>query len=337
MMKRLLFCLFAALLLAPFGCDKTEKADSEPGSPAVAEQPAAPAQRSPTADKAEAPSPEVSAGDQPQAAEDDAAFEKSLLWRVESEHGPVYLFGTVHGGIDADWSEYPADVRKAFEASELVVLEADIANAGAEAMKLRDKMVYTGDKTLRTELGDERFEKLADEVGKPEPMIERLRPWVVYSELVRAWLPPGRAVDEVIQTQGQRADKEFAFIETIPEQVEILSEAITPELLIELLERLDEMKASQNAMIEAYYAGNASRIAKEAFAAEDVERFPKLYEALFDRRNEAWMSDIEGYIERGHVFVAVGVGHLVGDDSVVALLEDRGYEVVRTADAPESQ
>ena len=331
MIRRLAVFLSIFALLATVACDKSETtAESKAG----ASDQAATQETAGPADEADQPAAAEAPEDAEQA---QAEIEKSLLWRVNTKHGPVYLFGTVHGGIDAGWETFPADVREALEQSELVVLEADIANAGAQAMKLRDKMVYTGDKTLESELGEDDFARLADQLGKPEIMIQRMRPWVVYSELVRAWLPPGKAVDEMVQSKGEALGKDFAFIETIPEQVEILSEAVTVEVLRDTVRRADEMKEGQDELIDAYLAGDAQTIETETFDETEMERFPELYAALFDRRNEAWMSDIEGYIERGHVFVAVGVGHLVGDDSIVARLDKRGYDVVRTAEAAKSE
>jgi len=53
--------------------------------------------------------------------------------------------------------------------------------------------------------------------------------------------------------------------------------------------------------------------------------------ALIKRRNANW----SGWIERrlattpGSVMIAVGAGHLAGPDSVIALLQHRGYRVRR--------
>ncbi len=47
------------------------------------------------------------------------------------------------------------------------------------------------------------------------------------------------------------------------------------------------------------------------------------------RRNLNWLAALEERLARpGITFVAVGVAHLVGDDSVVALLRGKGYSVI---------
>lgn len=326
MPRNLVRFLVLLVALLTFGCDKKQGDEQSASTKEVAEsaesaEPESTTDRSPVDDSAA-----------PDKAEDSSqVVERSLMWRVETDQGRVYLFGTVHGGIDGTWEQFPPDARAALEESELVVLEADLENAAASATEVRDKMMYPSGESLRDKLGDEAFARLTGELGMPAAVLERMRPWAVYSELTRKWLPPGKAVDELVQQQGKALGREFEYIETIPQQVDILADAITVDVLRDTLQRLDEMKEQQDELIAAYVAGDADRIEDVAFDEKEMERFPELYEALFDERNRAWMSDIEGYTEQGDVFVAVGVGHLVGDGGLVARLEKRGYEVERTA------
>jgi uncharacterized protein len=57
------------------------------------------------------------------------------------------------------------------------------------------------------------------------------------------------------------------------------------------------------------------------------------HELLMVERNENWMNALEGYIERGGVFIAAGAAHYVGEDSVVTSLKERGYDVTRVPPA----
>jgi uncharacterized protein YbaP (TraB family) len=57
---------------------------------------------------------------------------------------------------------------------------------------------------------------------------------------------------------------------------------------------------------------------------------PELYEALLTRRNRAWTEWLGRRMERpGTIFFAVGALHLVGPDSVQAMLGARGLTARR--------
>ena len=46
-------------------------------------------------------------------------------------------------------------------------------------------------------------------------------------------------------------------------------------------------------------------------------------------RNRSWVSPLEKLFASGNAFVAVGVGHLVGEKSVVDLMTRKGYRLTR--------
>ena len=61
----------------------------------------------------------------------------------------------------------------------------------------------------------------------------------------------------------------------------------------------------------------------------DLARSDRDRVALFTRRTANWVPELEATFKRpGFHFVAVGVGHLVGQDGLVSLLRARGFEVL---------
>lgn len=62
--------------------------------------------------------------------------------------------------------------------------------------------------------------------------------------------------------------------------------------------------------------------------AGDLRLNDRIRDALYTRRNAAWLPQLEArFGEPGDHFVAVGAGHLLGPDGLVALLRARGYQV----------
>ena len=59
---------------------------------------------------------------------------------------------------------------------------------------------------------------------------------------------------------------------------------------------------------------------------------PELKDLLLKQRNRNWVPQIETLLAgRDDVLVVVGAGHLVGPDSVIRMLRDKGYEVTRVS------
>ena len=55
-----------------------------------------------------------------------------------------------------------------------------------------------------------------------------------------------------------------------------------------------------------------------------------VYVALVVQRNKAWMKQITQMLDEndGTFFVMVGIGHFVGDDSLISLLENAGINAI---------
>ncbi len=82
-------------------------------------------------------------------------------------------------------------------------------------------------------------------------------------------------------------------------------------------------------MVRAWATGDVEAL--DEYVNGDLrEDEPEVYEAVIVQRNRNWIPQIEAVLEgEGTVFIAVGAGHLPGDEGVIELLRDQGYEVVR--------
>jgi hypothetical protein len=87
-------------------------------------------------------------------------------------------------------------------------------------------------------------------------------------------------------------------------------------------------KRQFDAMLAAWMSGDVDAIGR-TFNAE-LANSPELREALLLRRNANWAYWLHSRLgQPGTVFVAVGAGHLAGQDSVVEMLKKRGLRVRR--------
>jgi hypothetical protein len=115
--------------------------------------------------------------------------------------------------------------------------------------------------------------------------------------------------------------EQFGFFDKLPEKAQRL-----------LLEgALDDSKAANaefSGMLKAWSDGNVSAIARTF--DRDLAASPDLAQALLHRRNANWSKWIEQRMAKpGAIMIAVGAGHLAGNDSVIAQLQREGYHVRR--------
>nr|MBP6688803.1 TraB/GumN family protein [Hyphomonadaceae bacterium] len=72
------------------------------------------------------------------------------------------------------------------------------------------------------------------------------------------------------------------------------------------------------------------RALEHAVVEETRTDYPELYQMLFVDRNNAWMAELSREMEGSGVdFIAVGAGHIIGRDGLVAQFRARGYRVER--------
>lgn len=87
--------------------------------------------------------------------------------------------------------------------------------------------------------------------------------------------------------------------------------------------------AASQVMRQHYEAILAGDFQKESLAADrDQARFPAFQALYWDQRNEKMMTGILDWLDQSQcVFVAVGAGHLLGSQGLVARLQEQGCTV----------
>jgi len=260
------------------------------------------------------------------------------IWSVTAAEGEVVMFGSVHlltedtkwktarladtlAKADEVWFEIPFDPGAQSE-------------AGQEALK---RGILPDDQALSRLLPPDLWQKAvetAEKLGVEPARIDRLRPWLAEITLATTYLGR-RGAQESLGVERQlydstppTADKK-AF-ETPAQQIGFFADASLPDQIASLRETLREIEEEPDAfdrLSAAWAAGDVAVI--EADAVEDLRRdAPGMYERLVVARNHRWVAEIERLLKsRRRVLIVVGVGHLVGPDSVPALLRRRGVAV----------
>jgi uncharacterized protein len=148
-------------------------------------------------------------------------------------------------------------------------------------------------------------------------------------ELAQRGFRPELGIEQQLAERAARDGKPIEGLETAGQQFAVLAGLPLPEqkrfLMMSLAEsgRLD---AEIEDLLAAWRSGDAEAL--EDMLAAAFEEFPELYRPLTEDRNRAWVERLEELLEdRDDYLVVVGALHLVGRNSVIDLLRQRGHTV----------
>ena len=82
-------------------------------------------------------------------------------------------------------------------------------------------------------------------------------------------------------------------------------------------------------LVGAWAEGDMDRL-NEIMNSDMREQTPELYDVILVQRNRNWAPEIAAALDGDEdVLIAVGAGHMPGEEGVIALLQARGLEVRR--------
>jgi len=269
----------------------------------------------------------------------DEAAQRSTLWSVKGKQNTVYLLGSVH--LLEPSEPLPAAMEAAYEEAETLYMEIDMDDLDqrlVQKLTLELGLLPAGE-TLSNVVGADAFAKVADkarEFGLNIAVLERFRPWLAGLTLVQAHLASmgldsNAGIEQRLTKRAREDGKPIHGLETIEEQLGVLAglpEAQQREFLVYSLEDSDNMTREIESLLAAWRTGDVAAL--EAILVEGMLRYPDVYRPLTVERNRKWIASIEKLLDdKEDYLVVVGTLHLVGQDSVIEMLEKKGHRVTQ--------
>jgi uncharacterized protein YbaP (TraB family) len=267
------------------------------------------------------------------------------LFVVKDADSTLYLYGTIHlRKTGAPWIG-PTSQKAFDEASEFWT---EIEMDQAKSMALQPIIARLGVdpknplSSRLTEKQTAELRKISEELELPFEALNVMRPWfasltLTVTPMTKAGYDPEGGVDHQIGAAAQKARKTARWFETVEQQVMFLSglsEPVQLQMLLDAMQTYQEGPAVLAGMEQAWETGDIDGLMTDMNAEMKAE-YPELYAALLTRRNAAWVEVIKKELAGAGVdFVAVGAGHLAGDDSVVSMLRKQGLTVTRLTPIP---
>lgn len=293
-------------------------------------------------------------------AEETKSEQEPLIWRVDPKPGSiysVYILGSYHVGKECQLNS-PA-FEHAFKDAETVVFEVDslldsklLARKSQQYVNrlIRQKGVPTdSNNSLKGALGAETYQLLKEktaELNFPIDNFASLKPWVfifAFSsfQLTQTEYKPECGLDLMTAKLAESKRKDTDGLETLEYQLDkytdsfisLESDEIEETLLaiaeLESTDKLSEYFTEEfDSLTSAIDSGNIEALQSSIedwcdLDAEDCE-------SLLFTRNRNWIPEIEQLLNQNKdSLVVVGAGHVVGENSVIDLLKQKGYRVRR--------
>jgi uncharacterized protein YbaP (TraB family) len=265
-----------------------------------------------------------------------------LIWEVRSAGNAVYLLGSIHLGRSDMYPMGPV-VEKAYQASKVVALEADPTDQQAVAAAIADTF-YRPPESLQKHLPGPLLTRLSavlERLGIPLEQAQTMKPFMVAMmlasiEYANAGFDPSLGVDMHYAQRAKEDGKPVVELESFGGQIALMnsmSDRLQESLLQITLEAIEkgEIPSLVEAMINAWKSGDGKKL-QGAVSAEErklpVALAQEFHRKFMKERNFTMAGKIESMLKATDAhFVAIGAAHLLGPDSVLQILSERGYKV----------
>lgn len=259
------------------------------------------------------------------------------LWVLKGPHATVYLFGSVHLlHKDRVWRTPQLDA--ALASSQTLWLEVTGADDPQVVQPIIMELGIDAAHPLSSKLSKEQLAKLDKEAktfNMSEAMMEPMRPWFAsltlgVAPLLQAGADPNSGVESILTAEFKKNQRPVEGFETVSQQFHYFADLPAKTELDYLNLSIDDFAKGPEQfkqLINAWYKGDQDGLDR-AVNDEWRQEHPEIYEVLIAKRNRYFAQRIEELVKgEGTSFVAIGAGHYVGADGIIALLAQDGVQV----------
>lgn len=266
--------------------------------------------------------------------------ENSLLWKISGKElkEDSYLYGTIHM-IGKDDFFLTDETKVAFKTVKKVTFEINMEDMNDISMlfTLMSKVMMDNGTTLKDLVNDEDYTLINNhfkDLGLPMFMLEKIKPMflsvMASSDMTGGGFQNGdiKSYEMEFMNMAKSSEKEMDGLETIEFQMSVFDSIPYKDqanMLVDAIKSGGEEDDTFKEMVEMYKKQDI--LAMQTMFAEDTEGVAKFEDIFLKNRNENWIPIMEKMSAAQATFFAVGAGHLGGENGVVALMRQAGYEM----------
>lgn len=267
------------------------------------------------------------------------------LWTVSDGDSLITLIGSIHVLSKAD-HPLPKPLTEAVHRAGKLYLEFDPILAADPAHKraVERATIYPDSDRLSRHITTQTFLRLATIAKKfdiPRSELERHPAWYWYLRLPYDWSPqygyyPKLGVDLTLLKLAQQRNIPVRGLENrlmVFELFNSIADHQAEKLLVQLLNDFDEGEKALTDMTQLWRSGDLPALQRwwEAhnpnFATSEHDTFQ---DTVIGTRNQLWLpSFTQALANNENAVFVVGLGHMLSDDSLLKLLEKKGYTITQ--------
>lgn len=261
-------------------------------------------------------------------------IQNSLLWKIEGNNvkAPSYLFGTMHL-IEKEYFYFPNSIQKLVKKSNLLVMEIGELPNQAETLKYVQLKEGSFFDYFSPEQTDTILTWAKQKLNMNESVFRAsftsFKPFVLVQAATQMSFM-GKTESYEIEL-GKIADEN-----NIPKKG-----LETVEQQISFFDKLTKVQQAEMVMAGIRKESESLKLSRDMMGMYSRQRIDSLYMTIqtdggvlateqanfLDYRNQNWITQLKDILPNGKAFIAVGAGHLAGENGVISLLRNEGYTV----------
>jgi len=259
---------------------------------------------------------------------------QNLLWEITSPQikEKSYLFGTIHL-IEKEFFQFPDFLKEKINSSTNILFETPypISSNIKELITLQEYenlLDYFSenekDKILKWSLSNLKLDEKEFVMN-----FGKFKPFVLFQTIIQLpFLDKSVSYEQEIYKHIKLTSKNIEGLETIEEQIEVLDKLPIEIQKKQIITAIDSASQNQKILLEiqkAYKFQDLKIIHKYIVNESNFNSYNS--DVFLAERNKKWLPKIISKLNSKSTFIAVGAGHLLGDEGLINLLRKQGFKL----------
>ena len=266
--------------------------------------------------------------------------DRALFWSLQKSDEPAgYVLGTIHSE-DPRVLDFSEDFLRKLRANDVFAME--MVPDQPTLARLTEYMHYPPGKTLESVIGVERFNSFAAAMSAyrvPIEFISRMKPWAAMLTLSTPPPETGFFMDLSLSLRASGSGLKVVGLETLEQQLSFLENmpmSMQLSLLDQAVAEFDRVNEVHDQIVDAYLENDLvglQALSNKQLQTVGDEAGDYFIKEGIHARNVHMAESLLLQLENNRVFVAVGALHLPGEEGLLNILRQHGFEL-RPLDLP---